>query len=188
MKHVSALFLLAVCTACSRPPVLTGNQHNVTASLDDSIWFGTAQPVKIVEEEGQACRGKRFMLVVRTDIPYKGGPPPKQPIKITGCLDNDCWMMQALNFENIPFKKGKYNLRRLANCGTLTGYHYWQTYPGNGTFRAYTFKANSSNWVRIRRIDKTAKLIEGEFASTLSDTTRQIKRFRNGAFRVKYQE
>ncbi len=183
------LILLLIGFACSRPARMTDTRYSVNALLNDSAWFGTAALPNIYETEDVRCKGRRFMLIVRTDIPYKGmklrpGTPPT-----TGCLDKDCYMTQALNFENIPFKRGRYKLSKLTQCDTINQprYHYWRTYSGGGTHRAFVYKKGEPNWVRVTRIDGVNSLITGEFAATLTDTSNQVIRFRQGSFRVKFK-
>lgn len=190
MKPIySITILLITCLACVRPVRVSENRYSVNAALNDSTWFGTAPTAIIYELDGKRCRGKRFVLIVRTDLPYKGMPSTRKASKVTGCLDEDCYMTQAINIEHIPFKRGKYKLRKLALCDTIntTDYHYWQTAPGGGTIRRYGYQKNTPNWVRVNHIDRATNTIEGQFEATLTDTSKQVMRFRKGEFKIKFQ-
>lgn len=190
MKHLSWFLLVVGCFACVRPVRLADNQHNVTALFNDSTWFGTATPAKIYESEDKRCKGQRFMLIIRTDIPYEGLRLNPELPKPDGCINGDCYSTQVLNLDNMPLKRGRFRLTKLARCGTLNNLsnHYWQTGQAGGTIRKFAYQKSRPNWVRVKRIDYATNQIEGQFALTLTDTSKQVMRFRNGAFRVAYKE
>ncbi len=183
------LLFLGFCFGCSRPPHLVDNQYSVTAMMNDSTWFGTVTPARIYESKDKRCKGQQFMLIIRTDILYKGMPPTRKTPKPDGCITGDCYSTQVLNLDNIPLKRGRYRLPKVARCGTLNNLsqHYWQTFPGNGTFRAFGYQKSKPNWVRVNRIDYATNIVEGQFALTLTDTSKQVIRFRDGLFRLKFK-
>ena len=190
MKSIqSVIILLTACFACVRPVQLSHSHYSVNAILNDSTWFGTAPSAIIYELDEKHCKGKRFVLIARTDIPHDGYLSTGKTTKVTGCIDQDCYMTQAVNFENIPFKRGKYKLRKLVLCDTIntTDYHYWQTAPGGGTIRAYAYQKNAPNWVRVNGINHANNTIEGQFEVTLTDTSKQVMHFRKGQFKIKFK-
>jgi hypothetical protein len=182
--------LLLTSFACSRPVPVIDKRYSVNALLNDSTWFGTAFSPKIYKTEDNRCKGQLFMLIAKTDIPYKGSKGSTRQVPAsTGCLTDDCYTTQALNFENIPLKRGRYKLAKLVQCDTINypRYHYWQTFPGGGTERAFVYKKGKPNWLRVTEIDTVNKLIIGKFAATLTDTSNRIIRFRQGSFSVKFK-
>jgi hypothetical protein len=188
MRSILTILLLTTF-ACSRPVLMTDTRHSANALLNDSTWYGTVTVPKIYETEDDRCKGQRFMLIIRTDIPYKGIKSTRKVPAPTGCLTDDCYTTQALNFENIPLKRGRYKLPKLALCDTINypRYHYWQTSPGGGTYRAFIYKKGEPNWIRVTQLDKVNNLIVGEFAATLTDTSNQVMRFRKASFRIKFK-
>jgi hypothetical protein len=195
MRLLIPLFL--ICAGYARQSAYTGKPFPTTAVLNNANWYGTPQAVKSRVQPGDPGTTDKFMLLVRTDLPYKTSARLRVGFESpTGC-ESECLPIQMLLVENIPLKKGKYRLARLDKCGTLSPdkAHHSLLLPrtGSGVVQAYRQKGKAKNWLRVTRYDPVTNGVEGRFALTLEaiptekssqDSTQNQMVFRDGRFRA----
>ncbi|MEO6686318.1 MAG: hypothetical protein ABIN24_10140, partial [Dyadobacter sp.] len=79
--------LLLICSGCAKQPSLSINSRfNVTASLNDSTWYGTGKVLRLRNLGETSEKVKKFNLVVFTDIDYPGLSAGRNPNTENGCV------------------------------------------------------------------------------------------------------
>jgi hypothetical protein len=160
--------------------------YGVTASLNDSTWFGSAAAYKaLFIANDSACSKQQVDIIISTDLPYD---KRKTNRIVTGCV-NGCRPTQQLFFHNIPLKVGKYSFSILGQCAGVDERRfvaeYWWKIDDDMIARNYTSQVNRPGWVEITHYDVDQKMLEGTFEMDLIDYDKRIARFRKGAFKVK---
>lgn len=159
--------------------------YQVTASLNDSTWFGSAAAYKaLFIAKDSVCSKQQVDIVVSTDLPYD---KRKNNRVVTGCIAG-CQPTQQLFFHNIPLKVGKYSFSLLGQCAGTDERRfvaeYWWLIDGDMIARNYTSQLNQLGWIEITRYDTNKKVLEGIFETDLIDYNKQIARFRKGLFKI----
>jgi hypothetical protein len=198
MRLLRLLILLIACAGCIRQPSLPASSvFNVTARLNDSLWYGTGKILRVREEDQRAEEVKKVNLLVFTDIDYPGMGEGQNPNTSNGCLDPECTRTQHLFIFNIPLKKGRYDISKLDKNGTLPHEKANLGYMSNsgGVLNRYVDGGLKPAWIRITRFDKKTGVLEGRFelvlehdknaALTLQGRMPETAHFRNGLFRIK---
>ena len=193
------LFILVACSGCVKQPLYSGKPFPATALVNNGNWYGAPQAVTIPQDSTAYCTVNKFLLFIRTDLPYQAGSLlSKQFRPVTGCLD-ECIPSQLLSIENIPLKKGKYKIRKLDKCGTImfANAHHTLVLPlvGSGVVNSYRCIKHKPNWIRITNYDKQSNSVEGRFALRLekvpgkrtSDSTVDVVTIRDGRFKARLQ-
>jgi hypothetical protein len=194
------LFLL-VGAGCTRQPMLSASSpFNVTSRLNDSIWYGTGELLRIKEPTQQLDDVRQLNLLVFTDIDYPGKGDGPNPTTTTGCVTGDCTRTQVLALYNIPQKKGRTTIARLNRHNTQKNELANLSYVGNsgGLQKRYIDKGGKPSWVRLTRIDKATGMVEGRFVITfhedmsvynrLENGMPETARFNSGLFRIKIKD
>ncbi len=170
--------------ACSNPstnPASTiDGPHGVTALLNDSTWYGSANASKTVAISGSSdCIANRFDILFSTDLPYDANAP-KHPV--TGC-SGDCTPTQSLSFHNVPLAVGTYEIAALNTCagpgGAVT--YYW-ILGGDAIVNTYNSGNKPVGWIQVTGYNASQNAVEGAFEIDLVNQTTQAARFRKGAF------
>lgn len=182
-------YLVISCLACSKsattPEAATiDGPYRVTATLNDSTWYGAASASRTVALNSEtACTKNRIDIGFSTDLPYNSTVPVKV---VTGCLGN-CIPTQALTFHNIPLAEGKYEISDLNLCAQQQGAvsYYWLL-GGDSIVKTYTSLGNSVGWIQITSYNASQQALEGIFEIELSDPDKTA-RFKNGVFKVLLQ-
>lgn len=87
--------------------------YGVTASLNDSTWFGSAAAYKaLFIAKDSACFKPQVDIIISTDLPYD---KRKTNRIVTGCV-NGCQPTQQLFFHDIPSRVGKYSFSIISQC------------------------------------------------------------------------
>ncbi|MVM28759.1 hypothetical protein GO755_01850 [Spirosoma sp. HMF4905] len=180
-------YLVVSCLACSKsattPEAATiDGPYRVTATLNDSTWYGSASASKTVTLGTEnTCTKNRIDISFSTDLPFTN-TAPKQTV--TGCLGN-CIPTQLLTFHNVPLAVGKYNISDLNLCAAQDGavLYYWLL-GGDSILKTYTSQGSSVGWIQITGYNASQQAIEGAFEVELSDKTVQTARFKNGIFKI----
>ncbi|OJW75963.1 MAG: hypothetical protein BGO59_03785 [Spirosoma sp. 48-14] len=189
MKTSFYLLVLFGCFwACSRstddatiPPL--DDTKNVTASLNDSVWYGHGVASRVSPLVNGDCGKNRFNLSISNALPYPKGLRQAAPSICAGPCDRT----QYLSFEKVPLAVGKYDIASLNTCAStpLTGVNYGLIVGGDAVFSSYIAKEPASGWIEITKADTVANVLEGKFEVTLvsrSDNSTATARFRNGLF------
>lgn len=189
MKNGLYLLVLFGCLwACSKsnndtniPPL--DDTKNVTASLNDSVWYGHGIASKVSPLVDGDCGRNRFNLSISNDLPYPKGLRQAAPSICAGPCDRT----QYLSFEKVPLAVGKYDIASLNACAStqLTGVNYGLIVGGDAIFSSYIAKEPASGWIEVTKADTVANVLEGKFEVTLvsrSTTSTATARFRNGLF------
>ena len=193
------LIILIVAAGCAKQPSLPSNsKYNVTASLNDSVWYGTGKVLRIKEPRQEIGQVKKFNLIVFTDIDYPGvgsGPNPKTN---NGCSEPECTRTQSLVIYNVPLKKGRFKISKLDKRAKFDNEYACLSYIGNagGLLNLYVYKGLKPGWIRVTKIDRKSGIVEGRFAISFSQDTKvnplglrdkmpATARFREGLFRIK---
>lgn len=188
--------LLIICAGCARQPALPADSRfNVTATLNDSAWYGTGRILRL-KEQGQSL-SRNFNLLVSTDIDYPGMSNAPNPNTDNGCTDPECTKTQSLLIYNIPLKKGRYRIARLDKRSPYAHEVAGFTYVGNsgGMEKHFTYQGLRPGWIRVTKFDKASGWLEGHFSVSFSKDTKVNDRlpgkipdnahFRDGLFRIK---
>lgn len=189
MKYgLSLLVLLGCLWACSKsnkdtniPPL--DDTKNVTASLNDSVWYGHGIASRVSSLLDGDCGKNRFNLSISNNLPYPKGLRQAAPYDCVGPCDRT----QYLSFEKVPLAIGKYDIASLNTCAAtpLTGVNYGLIVGGDAIFSSYIAKEPASGWIEVTKADTVANVLEGKFEITLvsrSDNSTATARFRNGLF------
>ncbi|GAB3280350.1 hypothetical protein GCM10027347_55510 [Larkinella harenae] len=163
--------------------------------MNDTIWYGTGQVLRIKEADQQLADVRQFNLIVNTDIDYPGmGGGPNTD---NGCLDPKCDRTQILMLYNIPLKKGRTSIAKLNKHGKLRKEEAQLSYVSNsgGLTKRYTYQGQKPSWVRVTKVDKASGTVEGCFAilfkedmsvyNRLQNGMPETARFTEGLFRIK---
>jgi hypothetical protein len=152
----------------------------VTALLNDSTWFGSADAGKVLQDQS-TCTSNRFDISSSTDLPYDN-KQPKRPV--TGCL-GDCIPSQFLFFQNIPLAVGKYEIVTLNSCGGRNvAVTYNQVVGGDMVINSYSSQNSKIGWIQVTGYNADQNAVEGAFEVELFDRTSKSARFRKGAFKA----
>jgi hypothetical protein len=180
----ASLLLCALGCTSSLPSLRT--QHSVTAMLNDSVWYGQATAADATALNDSACANGQILLFFASNVGYIGDRL-RLPPDVLARQAGEFIPRQRLTLYNVPARKGKYALKALNQCGGVVLRQGNFALLGNGSalIEAYFLKANKPNWVRISRIDSTARSITGRFKATLVDTTGRVAQFRHGRFQAK---
>ncbi|MCF0063821.1 hypothetical protein MUK70_00575 [Dyadobacter chenwenxiniae] len=184
--------------SCTRQPSLPGNStFNVTAVLNDSVWFGSGKALRIKEAGKNIENVRKFNLIVLTDIDYPGMGGGPNPNTSNGCLDPECTRTQSLVVYNVPLKKGRFNIAKLNQHSTRKNEFASLSYIGNagGLLNHYVYKGLKPGWIRVTKFDKKLGIVEGRFVISFSQDTESdlplrnrmsaAARFTDGLFRIK---
>ncbi|MFC5407711.1 hypothetical protein ACFPMF_00200 [Larkinella bovis] len=178
-----SLVFALVCTGCVRQPSLPkDSQHNVTSMLNDSVWYGTGQVLRLKERTERIEDVRQFNLLVYTDIDYPGMGVGPNPNTSNGCLDPECTKTQALMIFNIPLKKGRFKISNLNKRRKLNNEYANLSYIGNsgGLVKRYIDQGLKPSWVSVTKVDKAAGIVEGRFAISFNEDMSVYGRLRNG--------
>ncbi|MCX6216874.1 hypothetical protein [Spirosoma sp.] len=185
-KWIPSLFL--VCMGCAKP-------FTLTASLNNSPWFGTGDITEIHTPENQTCSIDRFSLTIRTDLPFDQAAR-KSIQKVTGCIDK-CTPTQWLGIYQIPLTRGTYDLALPDTCLPTKVAKSSQSFtvgraslqlmnPETGSSQmTYQFSDKDKGHIKITKLDRATGQIRGRFELTLSGTNGQTAHFTRGKFRGK---
>ncbi|GAB4032093.1 hypothetical protein [Spirosoma gilvum] len=188
MKNGIHLLILFGCFwACSKsnndatiPPL--DDTKNVTASLNDSVWYGHGTASRVSPLIVGDCGKNRFNLYVSNELPYPKGLRQAAPYDCVGPCDRT----QYLSFEKVPLAVGKYDLASLNTCASnpLTSVNYGLIVGGDAVFSSYIAKEPASGWIEVTKADTVANILEGKFELTLISyaNNNTTARFRNGLF------
>ena len=183
---IPSLFL--VCMGCAKP-------YTLTASRDNSPWFGTGDVTEIHTPENQTCSIDRFSITIRTDLPFDQ-KTSKSIQKVTGC-SGKCTPTQWLSIYQIPLTKGIYNLALADTCLPTKVAKSSQSFtvaraslqlmdPGTGSPQMiYQFSDKDQGQVRITQLKRATGQIKGQFELTLTSANGQSTRFTGGRFKGK---
>ncbi|KAA0992614.1 hypothetical protein [Dyadobacter aurulentus] len=191
------IFLL-ISSGCARQPSLPANSpFNVTAVLNDSIWYGTGKVLRLRTSTEKPEQIRKFNLLVFTDIDYPGMGGGPNPNTNNGCRDPECTRTQALVIYKIPLKKGRSKIATLDKQSQVKHEIASFSYIGNSGYlnNGYTYQGAKPGWVRVTRFDKATGTVEGRFEVTfgkdtaykhrLQDVMPATARFSGGLFRIK---
>lgn len=195
---VCIVVLLIISAGCARWPSLPAeSRFNVTATLNDSAWYGTGR-ILLLKEQDQSFEDIRsFNLLVSTDIDYPGMENAPNPKTDNGCTDPQCTKSQSLLIYNVPLRKGRSRISRLDKRSPYKHEVAGFTYVGNsgGMEKHYTYQGLRPGRIRVTRFDKASGWVEGCFSVAFSKDTRvkdhlsgkvpDIAHFRNGLFRIR---
>ncbi|QDK78933.1 hypothetical protein EXU85_10075 [Spirosoma sp. KCTC 42546] len=164
------------------PEVTIDGPYRVTATLNDSTWYGAADASKTIGLTGEtSCTKNRIDVKFSTDLPFSN-TTPKQAA--TGCVGN-CVPTQILVFHNIPLAVGKYLVSDLNACaGAAGGVSYFLLLGGDSIIKTYTSQATSIGWIQITGYSASQQAVQGTFEIELTDTTAPTVRFKNGSFKA----
>ena len=173
---------------CAKP-------YTLTASRDNSPWFGTGDITEIHIPENQTCSIDRFSVTIRTDLPFDQ-KTSKSTRKVTGCMGK-CTPTQWLGIYQIPLTKGVYNLALADTClqtkvakssQTLTvakaSLQLMDTGTGNPQM-IYQFSEKDQGQVRVTKLNRITGQVKGRFELTLTGANGQSTRFTRGRFNGK---
>jgi hypothetical protein len=185
MKWTLLLFL--GCMACSKP-------YTLTASLNNSRWFGSGEATEIHTKENQTCLLDRFSLIIRTDLPFDKSTPEIDSKK-TGCV-GPCTLTQVLGFYHIPLEKGIHNLALPDTCLPTKNARSFDSFKigGKATLHIldpeagrakmyYEFSEGDQGWVKITKLNRATGNVQGRFDVTLTGVDGQSIHFKKGKFR-----
>ena len=164
--------LLISIIACSKP-------YTMTASLNNTRWYGSGQGQQALTRQNETCLVKRFSIGARTDIPYS--KVSSTSIKPTGCV-KDCLPTQWLDFYNIPLQKGKYNLTLADSCLPSSVGRAQLLVEEFASKTSYQFLANDRGWFEVVQYNPATGLIKGKFDLTLTNSNRQTIQLKKGKF------
>lgn len=174
------------CLACSEPSTtpperIIEGPYTVTASLNDSTWFGGAYAYETSDITGQiACALNRFDIGFSTDLPFDTYPP-KRPV--TGCL-GDCIATQLLRFHRIPLAIGKYEVSTLNSyAGGYGAVDYYQL-GEEITVDSYNSQTSKIGWIEITAYNRNQKAVEGTFEIELTNRDAKTAHFKKGIFKA----
>ena len=180
--------LLLVCMGCAKP-------YTLTASRDNSPWFGTGDITEIHTPENQTCSIDRFSVTIRTDLP-SDQKTSESTQKATGC-SGKCTPTQWLGIYQIPLIKGTYNLALADTClptkvakssqtSTVTKASLQLMDPGTGSPQMiYQFLEQDQGQVRVTKLNRVTGQVKGHFELTLTSANGQSTRFTRGRFNGK---
>lgn len=171
------------CAGCARQPFLPKNStFNVTSRLNDSVWYGTGEVLRIKEQGQKPEDIKQVNLLVYTDIDYPGMADGPNPNTNTGCLNHECTRTQILMLYNIPLKRGRVTIAKLNKRSQLKQEYANLSYVGNsgGLRKRYIYQGLKPSWVRVTKFDKASSTVEGRFAISFSEDTGVYNRLQNG--------
>lgn len=188
--------LLITCLSCVKQPRQFAGKPNVTASLNDSTWFGTGTAVRVFSPTDKPNSVNQFNLMVITDMHFDGYKADYKLPPATGCM-GECMITQRLSIYNIPLKKGKYKIgkvdkrRKIAIDRT----NYVLLVNGSGLLKKYQFEGRNRSWIRVTRYNPESNTIEGRFSFQLDEDMQvygrlknnmpPVARFHHGLFSVK---
>ena len=150
--------------------------------LNDSIWYGTGEVLRIKEKGQQLEDIRQFNLIVYTDIDYPRMSSGPNPNTNTGCLNKECTRTQILMICNIPLKKGRTNISGLDKRKKLNNEFANLSYLGNagGLVKRYTYQGLKPGWIRVTKIEKASGVVEGRFSISFSEDMKVYGRLQNG--------
>lgn len=181
-------YLVIGCLSCSKssstpePESTIDGPYRVTATLNDSTWYGAAGAYKSIGLTGEtSCTKNRIDIKFSTDLPFSSNTPKQA---VTGCL-GDCIPTQVVVFHNIPLATGKYLISDLNSCaGSEGAVLYYLLLGGDSIIKTYTAQASSIGWLQITNYNASQQAVQGMFEVELSDKTIQTARFKNGKFKA----
>ena len=185
-RWILSLFL--VCMGCAKP-------FTLTASRDDSPWFGTGDITEIHIPENQTCSTDRFSVTIRTDLPFDQ-ETSKSTQKVTGC-SGKCTPTQLLGIYHIPLTKGIHNLALADTCLPTKVAKSSQSFTvakaslqlmdiGTGIPQmSYQFSDKDKGQVRVTKLNRVTGQVKGQFELTLTSANGQSTRFTRGRFNGK---
>ncbi|TLV03390.1 hypothetical protein [Dyadobacter luticola] len=179
-----SLILFLACLGCAKQPSLpTDSKFNVTASLNDTSWYGTGKVLRLRNQRQDLKKVKKFNLVIFTDIDYNGFGSYPNPKTKNGCAEPECTKSQSLVIYNIPLKKRQNRIDKLDRSRQFKNEYASFSYIGNagGLMKKYVYQHEKPGWIRVTRFDKAAGIVEGRFEIAFSEDTTLYNRFRNGA-------
>lgn len=184
-RFISIYIVFLTCIGCAK-------SVTVTASLNNSPWFGSGEITEVHMKENETCLIDRFSITIRTDLPFnEQGSESNQ--KIDGCIGN-CIPTQWLGIYQIPLKRGTYNLALPDTCLPIKTAKLSQSFSvtrsslllinsqtGN-THSSYKFLEEDKGWVKVTKLNRTSGKIQGRFELTLTSSSRQTVHFKAGKF------
>lgn len=180
-------------------PLVSQDLYDVTALLNDSLWYGSAVAEKEYVPTNKSCTHDRFTIKIFTDLPHsKSVNEPKGGI--TGCVSK-CTPTQILRFREVPLAAGRYKLSDLGAClkeTTMAAGEYELLVGGDLAINLYypagatiwqgkennIIPGHDRSWIQIIKYDAVANRIEGTFEVRLIGQNKEVANFTKGNFKV----
>lgn len=182
MKLLHLVCTLSGCLlllSSSISPVAT--PPNVDALVNDSVWFGNAQALRLEARIDRPCTDKQFGLSIQTDIPHGKGYY-NRAAPITGCMSK-CLPTQLFSIWGVPLKVGRYDLAKVQLCNKAAYPARYMLLDG-GDASVAEFNGREG-WIDVTRYEPINKQIEGQFEATLRSSQGEVVRFTKGRFKTK---